>query len=42
VQLVENLLSTLSTSTASSSSTDLTTSILENVYASQSGLNVVA
>jgi hypothetical protein len=43
VQLVDELLSTLSLTTASSSSSgDLTTSILEGVYASKSGLNVVA
>jgi len=42
VQLVDELISTLSSNTASCSSTDLTTSILESVYASKSGLNVVA
>ena len=41
LQLVEELLSTVN-SGASSSSADLTTSILESVYASKSGLNVLA
>ncbi len=42
LQLVEDLLSTVNPSTASSSSPDLTTSVLESVYASKSGLNVLA
>ena len=42
VQLVDNLLSPLNSNIAPTSSTDLTTSILENVYASKSGLNVMA
>jgi hypothetical protein len=42
VQLVEALLSAINPSTASSSAPDLTTSILEGVYGSQSGLNVLA
>jgi hypothetical protein len=41
VQLVDELLSTVN-SGVSSSSADLTTSILESVYASKSGLNVSA
>ncbi len=42
LQLVDELLGALSSNTASSSSSDLTTSILESVYASKSGLNVLA
>jgi hypothetical protein len=42
LQLVEGLLGTLSSSTASSSSVGNTTSILQSVYASQSGLDVHA
>ncbi len=45
LQLVEQLLSTVNSSSASASastSADLTTSILEGVYGSQSGLDVLA
>jgi hypothetical protein len=42
LQLVEGILSTLNPSTVSSSSIDNTTSILQSVYASQSGLDVLA
>ena len=42
VQLVEELLSTVDANSAASSSSDLTTSILEGVYGSQSGLNLFA
>jgi hypothetical protein len=42
VELVEALLSAINPSTASSSAPDLTTSILEGVYGSQSGLNALA
>jgi hypothetical protein len=42
VQLVDELLSTLNSNVAPSSDADLTTSILDSVYASKSGLNVVA
>ena len=42
LQLVEGILGTLNSSTASSSSADNTTSILQSVYASKSGLNVLA
>jgi hypothetical protein len=40
VQLVEELLSTVNANSAASGSSDLTTSILEGVYGSQSGLNL--
>ena len=42
VQLVEELLGTVNTSAASASAFDQTNSILQSVYASQSGLNVLA
>jgi len=42
LQLVEGLLSTLNTDTTSSSSTDNTTALLESVYGSAGGLNVLA
>ncbi|MGA8201707.1 MAG: hypothetical protein WB814_16690 [Candidatus Sulfotelmatobacter sp.] len=42
LQLVEGLLSTLNAETTSSSSTDNTTALLESVYGSSSGLNVLA
>ncbi|MFZ0419309.1 MAG: hypothetical protein WAM04_14515 [Candidatus Sulfotelmatobacter sp.] len=42
LQLVEGILSTLNPSTVSSGSIDNTTSILQSVYASQSGLDVLA
>jgi hypothetical protein len=42
VQLVEELLSTVNANSVASSSSDLTTSILEGVYGSQSGLNLFA
>lgn len=42
VQLVEGLLSTLNASVTSSASADNTTSILQSVYASKSGLDVFA
>jgi hypothetical protein len=43
LQLVENLLSTLDSSSAASANTyDTTTSILQSVYASKSGLDVLA
>jgi hypothetical protein len=42
LQLVEGLLSTLNAQTTSSSSTDNTTALLESVYGSSSGLNVLA
>ena len=42
VQLVEELLSTVDSVSTSSSSSDLATSILQSVYASQSGLDVYA
>ncbi len=42
VQLVEELLSTLNETTSSSTALDQTTSILQSVYASKSGLDVVA
>ncbi len=42
VQLVDELLSTLNVSGSSSSNSDGTNSVLEQVYGSRSGLNVVA
>ena len=42
IQLVEGILGTLNTSAASSSGIDNTTAILQSVYASQSGLDVLA
>jgi hypothetical protein len=42
VQLVEEVLSTLNSSSASSSTSNPTNSLLESVYGSSSGLNVLA
>lgn len=42
VQLVAELLSTLNVNSSSSSNPDSTTSVLEQVYGSRTGLNVVA
>jgi hypothetical protein len=42
VQLVEALLSPLNPSASTSSNPDLTTSILESVYGSKSGVNLIA
>ncbi len=42
LQLVEGILSTLNADATSSSSTDNTTALLESVYGSSSGLNVLA
>jgi ribosomal protein S20 len=41
-QLVAELLSTLNVNSSSSSNTDATTSVLEQVYGSRTGVNVVA
>jgi len=41
IQLVSELLSSLNVNTSTSSTTDNTTSVLEQVYGSRSGLNVV-